>query len=306
MNNTKSWHLKVVSVIMAVLLWLFITNESLIIKQQDVTGVSLKAINLSSGLSASYPEEVTVSIVGTPRSAREINAYIDLKGKEPGVYTVPVQVEQMPGTRVSSVTPAEVRVEITQIGEYIFPVSYRVREEPPAGYRVAGVDVTPEKCVVRGQQEKINQVDSLLIYLDLGSVRDTEAIAAQVAALDRYGKPVTGVEIMPGKVQAYVVVEKTSDHTVVAVSPSLTGNPPEGFVVRDVTTTPSEVTLIGSEQDLTGIDFVKTKPVDLAGRNRSFKQEVELVAIPGIKIFPAKVTVMVDIAAAEHQEEPGQ
>ena len=150
MNKTKTWHLKVVSVIMAVLLWLFITNESLIIKQQDVAGVSLKCINLSPGLSASYPEEVTVSIVGTPRTAREINAYIDLKGKKPGVYTVPVQVEQMPGTRVSSVTPAEVTVEITESGEYIFPVSQRVRQEPPAGYRVAGIDVTPKNAWCEG------------------------------------------------------------------------------------------------------------------------------------------------------------
>ncbi|MGI6513137.1 MAG: YbbR-like domain-containing protein [Syntrophomonadales bacterium] len=306
MNKTSTWHLKVVSVIMAMLLWLFITNENVIIKQQDVAGVSLKCINLSPGLSASYPEEVSVSIVGTPRSAREISAYIDLKDKEPGVYTVPVRVEQMPGTRVSSVTPAEVRVEITESGEYIFPVSYRVREEPPAGYRVAGIDVTPEKCVVRGDLEKINRVDSLVIHLDLGSLRDTAALATQVTALDGFGKPVTGVEIMPGEVQAYVVIEKVSSYTVVAVSPSLTGNPPEGFVVGETATVPSKVTLIGSEQDLAGIESVKTKPVDISGRNQSFRQEVELAAIPGIEIFPQQVTVMVDISAAEQQEEPVQ
>jgi hypothetical protein len=49
MNKTSTWHLKVVSVIMAMLLWLFITNENVIIKQQDVAGVSLKCINLSPG-----------------------------------------------------------------------------------------------------------------------------------------------------------------------------------------------------------------------------------------------------------------
>ena len=114
------------------------------------------------------------------------------------------------------------------------------------------------------------------------------------------------VDIMPDKVQAYVVIEKVSNHVMVTVSPSLIGNPPEGFVVRDVTTSPSEVTVIGSEQDLAGVNSVKTKPVDLSGRNRSFKQEVELVAIPGVKIFPGKVTVMVDMAAAEQPQEPAQ
>jgi hypothetical protein len=51
---------------------------------------------------------------------------------------------------------------------------------------------------------------------------------------------------------------------------------------------------------------VKTKPVDISGRNQSFRQEVELAAIPGIEIFPQQVTVMVDISAAEQQEEPVQ
>lgn len=304
MTETKTWHLKLISVIMAVLLWLFITNENVIIRQQAIPGVRLQAINISSGLTATYPEEVRVSIVGTPRSAREINAYLDLNGKEPGVYTVPVQVQPMPGTRVSSITPAEVRVEITEIQEYIFPVAHRVNQEPPAGFRVAGVDITPAKCVVRGEQTKINQVASLVTFLDLSSQQDTAALRTKVTALDRKGNPVEGIEILPSQVQTYVVIEKSQTYTVVAVKPTVTGNPPEGFTVGEIVADPSEVTLIGSEQALAGIESVNTKPIDLTGHNRSFRQEIELTPREGTRVFPDKVTVMIDISASGQQDKP--
>ena len=76
MTNAKNWNLKLISVLMAILLWLFITNENVIIRQQGISGVKLNAINISTGLTAAYPEEVRVSIVGTPRTAREINAML--------------------------------------------------------------------------------------------------------------------------------------------------------------------------------------------------------------------------------------
>lgn len=302
MASQRTWHLKLISVIMAVLLWLFITNESVIIKQQAVSGVRLQAINISSGLSANYPEEVRVSIVGTPRTAREINAYVDLNGKEPGVHTVPVQVRSMPGTRVSSITPAEVRVEITEIQEYIFPVAYRVSQDPPAGYQVTGVDVTPAKCVVRGEQKKINQVKSLITYLDLSSVEETVALKTRVTALDRAGNQVHGVEIMPSQVQTYVVIEKSQTYGRIAVNPSLTGNPPAGFTVGQVVVEPVEVTIIGPEQNLAGIESLKTKPIDLTGKDKSFQQEVELTPVTGATVFPTKVMVMVEINATTQDE----
>ncbi|MGE5544541.1 MAG: YbbR-like domain-containing protein [Bacillota bacterium] len=306
MTKTRTWHLKLISVIMAILLWLFITNESVIIKQQAVSGVSLNAINLSPGLSATYPDEVRVSIVGTPRTAREINAYIDLQGKESGVHTVPVKVKPMPGTRVSSIEPAEVRVEIYEIQEYIFTVSHRVSQQPPTGYRVAGVAITPAKCVVRGELSRINQVESLVTFLDLSSLQDTAALKTRVVALDREGNPVEGIEVLPGQVQTYVVIEANRTYTVAAVSPSLTGDPPEGFTIGEVVVEPSKVTLIGSEQDVTGIDSVNTKPVDLTGHNKSFRQEVELAPMPGIEVFPARVMVMVNITASAQPERPAE
>lgn len=305
MTKTRTWHLKLISVIMALLLWLFITNEDVIIKQQDISGVSLDVINLSSGLSAAYPEEVRVSIVGTPRTAREINAYIDLKDKEPGVHTLPVKVKPMPGTRVSSITPAEVRVEIAEDQEYIFPVSHRVNQEPPAGYRVAGVDVTPAKCVVRGEQAKINRVAALVTFLDLGSLQDTAALRTRVTALDSDGNQVKGIEILPSQVQTYVIIEKSQNYAVVTVNPSLTGKLPEGFTLGEVAVKPSEVTLIGSESALAGIDSVNTKPIDLNVHTKSLRQEVGLTLGEGIEAFPGQVTVMIEISAAGQQDKPG-
>ncbi len=298
MTNAKNWNLKLISVLMAILLWLFITNENVIIRQQGISGVKLNAINISTGLTAAYPEEVRVSIVGTPRTAREINAYVDLKGKGSGVYDVPVKIRPIAGTRVSSITPAEVRVEITEIQEFIFPVSYRIDQPPPEGYKVSAVEVKPAKCVISGGQKQANQVSSLTTLLDLSSLQDTAALKTKVIALDNAGNPVGGVQIMPPQVQAYVVIEKSQAFGKAVVNPFLIGTPPEGYEVGKMVVEPREITLIGSEEALAEVKSINTKPIDLTGYDKPFQQEVELESISGVSVFPSRVTVMVEIVGS--------
>jgi len=282
--------------VIAVLLWLFITNESVIIRQQSIPGVRLNAINIAPGLTASCPNEIRVSIVGTPRAAREIYAYVDLKNKGAGIHRVKVKVRPMPGTRVLSITPAEVKVKIDEIQEFVFPVSYKIDRSPPEGFTVAGVEVTPTKCVVRGGQTEVNRVSTLTTFLDLSSLRDTAAIRTKVIALDRDGQPLDRVQVVPEQVQAYVVIEKSQTISKVTVNASLTGNLPEQYQVERVVIEPTEVTLIGSELDLSGISSVSTRPIDLTGRDRPFQIEVELAPIAGVSIFPSKVMVMIEVS----------
>ncbi|NLV17650.1 MAG: hypothetical protein GXY50_10665 [Syntrophomonadaceae bacterium] len=295
MAKGGTWHLKAISVLMAVLLWVFVTNESVILKQQMVSGVKLEAVNVSSGLVVAYSETVRVGIVGTPRTAEEIDAYVDLKDKGAGTHQVEVEVKPMQGTRVLTISPEEVLVEITENKEIVFPVSYEVEKPPSSGFQVAAVEISPASCVVRGDREGIDRVDDLVIRLDLSSAQGTSAIRSKVMAVDRNGLALTEVEVMPAYVQAYVVTQELRGFGEAAVTPIVTGAPAEGYEVVKVTVEPQKVTLLGKTQAVKGITEVQTKPLDIMGKDKSFQQEVDLTALSGIEAVPNKVTCLVEI-----------
>jgi YbbR domain-containing protein len=296
-TKQKTWYLKLVSVIMAVMLWLFVTNESVIFSKKDVTGVKLNIVNLGSHLTANYPDQIGVSIVGTPRQAKDIYAYIDVKGKGAGTYDLPVAIRPMPGTRVSSIDPASVKVELSEVQEYIFPVTYQIAQEPPAGYELNGVEIAPGKCVVRGGQRAVKNIVALEADLDLSAITDTSSLKVAVTPVDTKGKPVAQVTVTPSTVQAYVVVGLKRTLSQATVNPSLTGTPAQGFSLAGVEVEPRVVTVM-SQQELPKDTVVSTQPIDLTDKNSSFQQEVALVPPEGATVVPEKVTVIVSIGGA--------
>lgn len=299
-NKIGAQQLKLISLLMAVLLWLFITNENIIFNKTNIPGVKLNVINLESGLAATYPDEVRVIITGTPRSSQDIYAYIDLDGKGVGEYDLPVSIKSMSGTNVSAVDPSQVKVEIKEIREKIIPITYRISEPPPEGYQVAGVDFAPAKCIVRGGQNLVNQVAVLQADLDLSKVTDTTSLRVAITPLGTNNYPISkNLDVIPDKVQAYVVVEKKQSFVKIPVNPVLQGTLPTGYDAGLVSADPSEVRLLGALDNLTTVTAIPTEPIDLSNKTRSFEQKVKLIPPEGVKVFPSEVTVLVEVNATE-------
>lgn len=295
-NRSGTWRLKVLSVIMAVLLWLFVNNQNNIFSQKTVPSVRLNIINLGSGLTATYPNDVRVTLVGTPKTDREIYAYVDLKGKSFGTHYLPVRVKPMIGTRVSSVQPEQVQVTISQIKEFVFKVGNRIQKEPPDNYSLTTLQIEPEKCIVRGSQRQVNRVQSLVVDLDLADVKDTASLRLPVIALDRDGNPVSeGISVIPAKVQAYAVVDKAQEMARVRVQPVVSGEPASGNTINKISVEPEQITLIGPPGKMEGITEIKTATVDASGKSASFEDDVSLAAPDGMQVFPPKVKVMVEL-----------
>jgi len=58
----------------------------------------------------------------------------------------------------------------------------------------------------------------------------------------------------------------------IPVKADMQGKPPEGYEVEKVVCAPASVTLAGPRQRLGEIEFMRTAPIDLEGRSRSFKK----------------------------------
>lgn len=295
-NRRSTTSLKVISVILAILLWLFVTNENVIITRKEIGGVKLVHVNLGEGLTASYPDKVAVETIGAPKKASDINAYIDLKGLEPGIYTVPVKVGTIRGARVTSIRPEKVKVQVFKVRDNIFPVTYQVEKSPPSGYKIEGVVIVPDKCLVKGSEEVVKQVSSLVVFLDLSARTDTISFHAPVRAVDARGRILReSLTLTPEQVKVYAVVAQEKESWKVKVVPTLTGKVPEGFTLGEVRVEPSEVTLVGDKMKMKDLGEVATNPVSLDGHTSSFTEEVSVITPKEISAYPSRVRVYVEV-----------
>lgn len=81
------------------------------------------------------------------------------------------------------------------------------------------------------------------------------------------------VEVSPRRVR--VVLERAVEREV-EISPRVEGSPPEGYIVRRVTSTPPRVRMIGPTSELMRVTRVRTLPISVTGQTVSFETRVLL------------------------------
>lgn len=85
-----------------------------------------------------------------------------------------------------------------------------------------------------------------------------------------------GVQVVGVNPQRVRVVLEAATEREIEVSPRVEGSPPDGFVVRRVTSVPLRVRMVGPTSELRRITRVRTLPINLTGQTASFSARVLL------------------------------
>ncbi|MEN6325143.1 MAG: CdaR family protein [Syntrophomonas sp.] len=292
----KTIGLKVISVIFAVLLWLYVANQGELTASQDSLKVQLQYRNLTEGFSVKGPEQVYVKLWGTARENRNIMAYVDMAGLGQGSHRIPVKVEPVAGVILTSVRPKEVDVVINKLKEETIPVKSIITRKPPSGYELLDVIIEPDKCMIRGEQSAVQAVAEVVAAVDLGAVRDFTTLKVPLQAKDAGGRVINqGIRLVPDKITVYAVIGQIQSSKKVKVKTPFSGTPELGYQLGKIEANVEEVTVLGSQEQLEGLEEVSIRPVDLTGKKESFEQDSEIVLPTGLKAYPARVLVSVEI-----------
>lgn len=295
-TRNKSTGLKILSVLMAGMLWLYVVNQSGVTSGKNTVQAELRYYNVPSGLTVAGPRNVAVKLWGSFHEGGEIVAYVDLAGMGKGSHMVPVKVQPVKGAMLATVQPKKVKIVLEQMKERLLPVKIQVKENPPSGYELREITLSPEKCMVIGDRERVNQVAAVTAPLNLGSNNSIGIYKVEIQARDARGNQISkGIKLLPETVQAYAVVEKKKEIKKIAVKPQFKGKLPEGFKLGDVTADPAEVNLLGDKTSLDSITELLTQEIDLADKQESFNQLVNLTVPAGTTASPTQVNVKVTI-----------
>lgn len=162
----QNWHLKLLSLVFALLLWLFVTGEQ---TAEVGYSVPLELKNLPTGLIVAneVPSLINLRISGprtllTNLQPSALSMAVDLRDLEAGLTTFKRLEENLnipSALKVVRLSPSYVEVKLERIRQKKVPVVVVMTGEPAPLAQVATVVSTPLTVVVEGAESEVKNVD---------------------------------------------------------------------------------------------------------------------------------------------------
>lgn len=177
---TENWTLKLLSLIFALLLWMFIMGER---RQEIGYRVPLELQNIPAGMMIAneVPSLVDVRVSG-PRtllmniSPNDISIVVDLADLKPGLTTFKRLEERLnlpSGLRVTRLSPSFIDLKLERVKQKEVPVKIALSGEPMPGYRVGSLRAIPDQVVVEGAETELKSVTEVTTEeVDLDGVNE--------------------------------------------------------------------------------------------------------------------------------------
>lgn len=294
----ENWPVKLLSVIVAIILWMHVLSTEDPQKTQAIT-VPVVPVNEPEGLKAIKitPDTVELRLRGRESALEQaqigrIRMEANLRNASVGETEAPLRPANVPFSLfVVPTYPTTAQVQLDKIIERKRPVQDIVRGEPARGFVIEEVTVDPEEVTVRGATSVVREVARAVVVVDVSGINQSAPFEAEVEARDNRNVVVTGVTFEPETVTVTVNVRELNVKYV-PVRPVL-GNPPPGYRVAGVRVEP-EIVTITSDKDLSDLRTVPTLTVDISGLRGSKEYSVSLNVPPDLRVEgPASVQVTV-------------
>jgi len=285
-----AWPIKVISVLLAVFLWIYVTNELNPTKEQVLRQIPIEPRRLAAGLAvAAMPGEVSLRVQSSQNviadlTGKSVEVWVDLSGVRAGENRLPVQVKLPAGVRLTDVSPGQITVEIDRLTEKHVHVKAEVTSRPAEGYRQLKPVVKPSQVVLKGPEKVLAHIEGALARVDIQDRTGNVLETVPVQLVDRQGKVVEkpGVHIVPGQVEVFVPVAAELPSKTVPLKVTVTGTPAEGLVITAVIPETKTVTVTGQREILAGIRVISTEAVDVTGAGEDVFKTVRPVLPAGV------------------------
>jgi YbbR domain-containing protein len=165
---THNWPLKIVSLVLAAMLWMAVANEASseiglevpleyrnIPAQLEITGDMTNTVQVRLRGSSNVIKEIT---------AKDVSTTIDLGKMGRGEKIVPLSPQnvQAPfGAEVIRVNPSSVRFNLERTITKTIPVQPTIVGQPTDGYEIGKVTINPSVVEIEGPESRVNALSSI-------------------------------------------------------------------------------------------------------------------------------------------------
>jgi len=199
----------VLSILLAIVLWLFVTGDEITRTTPAIKvwqDVPIRVENLNQDfVITDMKTTVDVTLEGLPDAfvdlpIHELDAFVDLAGKEEGAHLVRVQGSPPRGLSLTLIEPEQLRIVIEAYHSEDFNLEIESVGEPAPGWELVSYTALLDTVLVGAQESLFEKVDLVKLIIDLNNMSLFESVELTPVAYDQEGNPVIGVTIEPNLV----------------------------------------------------------------------------------------------------------
>ena len=305
---TDNIPLKIMSVAVAVVLWLIVVNID------NPTGTNYYTINDVELINKEYvessdtigkmcmPEQnqdsIKIAITASKKirdkiKVTDISAVADLQqavSLDTNPVMVPITVTcSVPGVSSNDikVTPQNLSVNLDEkeTQEFVVNVS-RGDTKPGKDYEVGSLTATPEKVRITGPKTLVNKIDKVNATIELDGNTQDFTQDVNLTIIDKNQEALSDSEMNSLRIENNAKVVVTARlwkiRQGVGISASYVGTPADGYEVGSVKTVPDTISVAGSTEGLESLaenNNVITIPadsIDISGESKDVEKKISL------------------------------
>ncbi len=316
MSVIRNWTLALLSLVLSVSLWLYVTEAENPVKVDTFPGlIPVEVVNVPSNLAVAAISETQVSVrIEAPEdvwdrlSIDDFRARVDLSGVTTREVSAKVNVTTSHrDVDVIEPAPREIAVTLEPMTSRVVPVQVDLVGSPPVGFEVAATEPSRIEARLIGPETLVNQVQAVCAEVNLSTgVKVSFTQTVILKAKDKRCGDIQGVSIDPEDVRVSVEMQQIVFSAGFIVAPAIRGAPAAGFQIASVTVEPALVRVSGPVEVLQSIDAVSgipTEEVSVDGATAGTLVRTVALTIPeGATVEGAsEVTVRVNIVASTGQ-----
>ena len=302
----NNWTLKLASVAIAFLIWLVVGNINDPIIQKVYSNVKVNITNgsyiesrgMTYRLDSNY-QTVSVTLRGNSSKVTKRNDDIVVEAdltqivdmdSTPVMVPVTVKCKDISAENIT-VSPITIPIEIEERETKDFMIAVNYGDSVPgAGYEVGKIYTNPEKISVSGPESIIDKIDRVVANVSVEGMTVNSSKKANLIIYDKNQEIMSDKEMQyltfdigDSKVDVYVELWSTVSGVTFTCDPK--GTPANGYAVSKIVTTPSEISLAGTEEALETLKKngnqieIPSRLVDIGNARETVECKIDLAEI---------------------------
>ena len=281
----------ILALIVAIVLWAYVLGEvnpetTVTVKDVPINFLNqdmLEDTGYTILSSSAYSVNITISgqrTAATKVKPGDFTVAADVEALRPGENTVRVFVSGPDGVKIESVNVEKITVTVDKLVSREKEIKTEVSGVVENDKEVYVVEQGSDTVTVSGAETLIEKITVVKAVVEADKIGESmETIDADLTAVDKNGLEVSNVKLSQDKIKVTAVLfNKKTVHLDVPVI-----NQNEGDIERSVTC-PKTVVIKGTEKDLSSIEKISCRTLDVGGITETTSVPLEPVLPEGIQL----------------------
>lgn len=320
----NNWGLKIVSLIVAIFLWLFVTNYQdpetvLTVSNVPVKLLHTEAVKSEGKIFIVLDDSDTIPVVtiNAPRSivdaleADNVIATADLEDMNPD-FTVPIVLTTNKySDSITNISGSirNVSLSVEDEAKAIFPIEAAVAGNAADGYQIGQVTLDQNQVRVTGPKSEVERVRSAGVTVDISDSDRSISTNAEIHLYDEDGRDLEIGKNLTLNIDKVMVRVEVLPLKEVPVKIAVSGTPVEGYrMTGETTVEPGRITIAGKKSTLEAVSAISipSSELNVTGRTNSLVKTFDLrnYLPSGVELAEGESeTIKVTIEIVETEEE---